>query len=70
MEWQPSYEGIALNQVVYQTPTAINKSDFLASVKQDRQKADGEKVPTHMWSFFFRESFLQYFSLKNAVEVV
>ena len=70
MTWQPSYEGIALDQVVYPTPAAINIADFLVYVKQDRQKADDAKVPIHMWSFFFCESFLQYFGLENGAEVI
>ena len=53
MVWQPSYEGIVLDQVAYPTLTAINKADFLAYVKQDGQKEDDAKVPTHLWSFFF-----------------
>ena len=52
--WQPSYEGTASDQVVYPTLMAIDKADFLAYVKQDGQKADDAKVPTHLWSFFFK----------------
>ena len=52
--WQPSYEGIVSDQVVYPTPTTINNVDFLVYIKQDRQKVDEAKVPTHLWSFFFK----------------
>ena len=30
-------------------------------VKDDYQKADDAAAPTHLWSFFFRESFLDRF---------
>ena len=70
MRWQPGYDGIPENQVVYPTRTAIDKADVLVYAKQAGQKADDTKVPTHLWSFFFRKSFLQYFNLENGVEVI
>ena len=30
-------------------------------VKDDYQKADDAAAPTHLWSFFFREAFLDHF---------
>ena len=67
---QPRYEGIVLDQVVYPTPTAIDKVDSLTYIKQDGQKMDDAKVPTHLWSFFFRDFFPQHFVLENRVAVV
>ena len=54
---------------MYPTPTAIDKANFLAYVKQDGQKADDAKVPTHLWSFFFSESFLLYFGTESGTRV-
>ena len=44
------YEKIASEQVLFLSPTLLDKSDFLAYVKQDGQKVDNAKVATHLWS--------------------
>ena len=44
-------------------------ADFLSYVKQDGQKADDEKVPTHLWSFFFSRLFLLYFGMESGTRV-
>ena len=41
----------------------------MAYVRQEGQKADDAKVPTRIWSFFFKESFLGYFGIEKGVEV-
>ena len=69
MEWQPIEQFSASDQVVFSTPTAINRVDFPAYIEQEGQKADDAKAPTHIWSFFFKESFLSYFGIENGVEV-
>ena len=53
----------ALAEVVLPIPTAIYKARLVDHIKQEGQKAYDVKVPTHLWSFFFRESFLHYFGL-------
>ena len=52
---------LTTEHVLSPTATAMDKADFLAYVKQEGQKADDAKVPTHLWSFFFCESFLLHF---------
>ena len=57
--------GSVSGQVLSPTPMVIDKADFLAYVKHDGQKAGDAKVPTHLWSFFFGESFLLYFGSES-----
>ena len=51
----------ALVRVVLPTPKAIDKAKIVDYIKHEGQKTDDAKVPTHLRSFFFRESFLYYF---------
>ena len=69
MWWQPIDQSSASDKVGFLTPTAIDRADFLVYVKQEGHKADDTKAPTHIWSFFFKESFLSYFGIENGVEV-
>ena len=48
---------------------AIDKAKLAEHVKQERQKAKNTKVPTHLWSFFFRMSFLRYFGSVSGASV-
>ena len=48
---------------------AIDKADILSYAKQDGQKANDTKVSTHLWSFFFSESFLLYFGTESGTRV-
>ena len=71
MGWQPIDQSSASDQVVFLTPTAIDREDFSAYVKQEGQKTDDAKVSTHLWRFFFKEYFLSYFGIiEKGVEVV
>ena len=47
----------------------MDRADFLSYVKQEGQKADDAKVPTHLWSFFFRESFLLHFGTDSGTSL-
>ena len=67
--WIPVDGCSATKQVLSPTPTAIDKADFLVYVKQDGHKADNTKVPTHLWGFFFIESFLLYFGSESGTRV-
>ena len=51
------------------TTTPMENADFLAYVKQEGQKADNAKVPTHLWSFFLCESFLLYFDTYRGTKI-
>ena len=59
--WLSVDRRLATENVFSPTATVMDKADFLAYVKQEGQKADDAKVPTHLWSFFFRESLLLHF---------
>ena len=43
--------------------TSVGKAVLVEHVEQEGQKAEIAEVPCHFWWFFFRESFLQYFSM-------
>ena len=61
--WFPVDTSSSLVEVVLPAPTSIDKARLVDHIKQEGQKAYDVKVPTHLWSFFFRESFLNYFGL-------
>ena len=44
---------LATEHVVFPIATLMDKADFVSYAKQEGQKADDAKVPTHLWSFFF-----------------
>ena len=50
----------AMSEVLLPTPTVIDKTKLVDHIKQEGQKAADMKVPTHLWRFFFTESFLHY----------
>ena len=52
-----------LTDVIFLMLTSIDKVVLVGHVKEKGQKVDDAKVPTHVWSFFFKESFLHYFDL-------
>ena len=54
--------GIPLD-VAFSMPIFVDKADLIEHIKQEGQKLDDAEVPTHLWSLFFRESFLHYFGI-------
>ena len=54
---------------VLPTPTAIDNGELVGHIEQQGQMADDAQVPTHLWSSFFRESFIHYFGSVSGVSV-
>ena len=55
--------------VVLPTLISINKAELVDHIKQEGQKVYDANVPTHLWSFFFRESFIHYFGSVSGTTV-